>query len=117
MSDTPPPDSAVAAAQANADLARARLMTTLGELQERISPRSIVHDVADGLRERGTALGGEAVTLARRRPLAVSGVAAALALFVTRKRIAALLRRDETPARVTSLITERARARSKGSKS
>jgi Protein of unknown function (DUF3618) len=74
----------VAAARIEAERARARLMATAQELQERISPRTLARDAWQGARNKGADLAEDAVDAVRARPVASGGVVAALALFLAR---------------------------------
>lgn len=75
----------VAAARIAAERARARLMSTARELQERLSPATLASSAWAGAKEKGADLAEDAVDAVRRRPAIAGGVVAALALFLARE--------------------------------
>lgn len=75
----------ILAARADAEQARARLMATIQELQQRIAPRTLARDAWDGARSKGADIAEDAVDAVRRRPVAAGGLVAALALFLARE--------------------------------
>src|SRR5687767_15528164 len=75
----------VAAARIEAERARARLMDTARELQERLSPGALAQNAWEGAKSKGADLAEEAVDAVRRRPAIASGVVAAIALFLARE--------------------------------
>lgn len=68
----------LARAESEAAKARARLGTTLGEIQEKLSPANILDEATRELRERGLQAADQAMASLRSRPvlatLAVSGI-------------------------------------------
>ena len=80
-SDTPE----IAAARIEAERARAQLMETARELQERLSPAALAQNAWEGAKSKGADLAEEAVDAVRRRPAIASGVVAAIALFLARE--------------------------------
>ncbi len=75
----------VAAARIEAERARARLMETARELQERVSPATLAQNAWEGAKSKGADLAEDAVDAVRRRPAIASGVVAAIALFLARE--------------------------------
>ena len=75
----------VAAARLEAERARARLMETARELQERLSPATLAQNAWEGAKSKGADLAEDAVDAVRRRPAIASGVVAAIALFLARE--------------------------------
>src|SRR3990170_5844150 len=75
----------VAAARIQADKARAELMETARELQERLSPAVLAQNAWEGAKSKGADLAEDAVDAVRRRPAIASGVVAAIALFLARE--------------------------------
>ena len=75
----------VAAARIEAERARARLMDTARELQERLSPATLAKDAWAGAKSKGADWAEDAVDAVRRRPAIASGVVAAIALFFARE--------------------------------
>lgn len=74
----------VAAARIEAERARARVIDTARELQDRLSPSTLAQSAWAGAKEKGADLAEEAVDAVRSRPAIASGVVAALALFFAR---------------------------------
>ena len=75
----------MAAARIEADRARARLMDSARELQERLSPGTLAHNAWEGAKIKGADLAEDAVDAVRRRPAIAGGVVAALTLFLARE--------------------------------
>ena len=75
----------VAAARFEADRARSQLMTTAHRLQARISPGALAQNAWEGAKDKGASLAENAVDAVRSRPLAATGVVAAIALFLARE--------------------------------
>ncbi len=92
----PAPVSRLAVAQARAAAARARLSGTIGQLQERARPTSLVHDVTETLKERGTDVVVGLVDTAKARPARTGAVLALVGLFLARHRVAGLVRQATT---------------------
>lgn len=74
----------VAAARAEVNLRRARLIATAHELQLRTSPKTLARGAWEGVKEKGAGLAEEAVDAVAKRPMAIGAVATAVALFVAR---------------------------------
>jgi hypothetical protein len=81
VSDTPQ----VAAARVEAERCRARVMATAHELQERLSPRTLAKGAWQGAKEKGADIAEDAVDAVRSRPLATTGVLAAITMFLARE--------------------------------
>ena len=75
----------VAAARIEAERARAKLMGTAHELQERLSPRTLARDAWEGAKHKGADVVEDAVDAVRKRPVAAGGAVAALAVFLARE--------------------------------
>ena len=78
-----PPE--VLAARIEAERARARLMETAHRLQARISPGTLASNAWQGAKEKGADMAENAVDAVRKRPIAVTGAVAAIALFLARE--------------------------------
>jgi len=85
-------DPLVTAALIEAERARARLLDSLRafetpvlDLKRQLTPRHIMGEVWDGAKEKGADLAEEAVDAVRARPLTVTGVVAAITLFLARE--------------------------------
>lgn len=75
----------VAAARHEVERSRSRLMATAQELQERLSPKTLARGAWQGAKIKGADLAEDAVDAVRARPLAATGVVAAIALFLARE--------------------------------
>lgn len=75
----------VATARIEAERRRARLMDTAHRLQERISPGTLASNAWQGAKEKGADMAENAVDAVRKRPLAATGVVAAITLFLARE--------------------------------
>lgn len=80
-------DASIVVARAEVERTRARLVATVGEVQDRLSPQTLVGDLWDSAKEKGAGLAEEAVDAVRKRPVVAGGVIAALALFLGRDPI------------------------------
>jgi hypothetical protein len=77
--------SDIAAARAEVDRSRARVMASAHELQERLSPKVLAKGAWQGAKEKGAGLAEDAVDAVRARPLATTGVVAAVTMFLARE--------------------------------
>ena len=75
----------VAAARFEADRARSQLMTTAHRLQARVSPGTLAQNAWEGAKDKGANLAENAVDAVRSRPLAATGIVAAITLFLARE--------------------------------
>lgn len=87
----------VAAAERERDLARARVVQTMGALQDRLDPRTFARNATRDLTEAGSALADAGVLTVKRNPGAVAGITAVAGLFLARRSIAGLFRRKPKP--------------------
>jgi hypothetical protein len=81
VTDTPE----IATARLQVGRSRARLMATAHELQDRLSPRTLAKGAWQGAKEKGADLAENTVDAVRSRPLAATGVVAAIAMFLARE--------------------------------
>ncbi|MGE5562198.1 MAG: DUF3618 domain-containing protein [Bacillota bacterium] len=81
MTDTPE----IAAARSEAERRRSRLMATAHELQARLSPGTLAKGAWQGAKEKGADLAEDAVDAVRARPIAATGVVAAITMFLARE--------------------------------
>ena len=100
-----PPE--VVAMRIEAGRARARLMESAHRLQARLSPATLARDAWEGAKGKGADFAESAVDAVRARPLAATGVVAALALFLAREPL------WDLAGKVTSKGGARPRKRSK----
>ena len=81
MSDSPE----VAAARAEVERTRARLMATAHELQGRLSPKTLALGAWQGAKEKSADLAEDAVDAVRARPFTTTGLVAAITMFLARE--------------------------------
>ena len=81
MRDTPE----IAAARIEAERARGNMIATAHELQDRISPKTLAKDAWEGAKNKGADFAEDAVDAVRARPVAATGVVAAVTLFLARE--------------------------------
>lgn len=81
MSDPPK----VAAARIEVERAKGALLDTARELLDRLKPHNLVDDLWESAKIKGADLAEDAVDAVARRPVAVGGVVAALAMFLARE--------------------------------
>lgn len=79
---TDPPK--VAAARIDVARAKGALRDTIGQLMERFQPHNLVDDIWEQAKNKGADLAEDAVDAVAKRPVAVGGVVAALAMFLAR---------------------------------
>jgi hypothetical protein len=75
----------VTSARIEAERARVRLMESAQQLQARLSPKTLARGAWEGAKEKGADLAEGAVDAVRKRPVAITGVVAAIALFLARE--------------------------------
>ena len=81
MTDSPE----VAAARSEVERSRARVMATAQELQERLSPKTLAKGAWQGAKEKGADLAENTVDAVKSRPLAATGIVAAITMFLARE--------------------------------
>jgi hypothetical protein len=81
MTETPE----IASARLEVERSRSRLMGTAQELQERLSPKTLAKDAWQGAKEKGADLAEDAVDAVKSRPIAATGVVAAITMFLARE--------------------------------
>ena len=80
-------DRDVERARENALRARLQLARTMGEILDRLHPRTLVGEVFQEVRERGHDMAEQAVELARSRPATTSAIAAGMIALFAREPI------------------------------
>lgn len=80
-------ESRIVAAEIEVERARAALIDTVRELQTRFEPHKVVNEMWEKAKIKGADLAEEAVDAVTSRPVAVGGVAAAIAMFLAREPI------------------------------
>ena len=77
-------DPRIAAAEAEVSAAKARMFSTLGEVQERLKPSTLAHDAMETAAAGVTSASKRVAETARSRPLLAGAVAGAIGLFFAR---------------------------------
>lgn len=75
----------VTAARIESERARARMIDSAHLLQARLKPKKLANNAWEGAKVKGADLAEDAVDVVRKRPLAATGVVAAIALFLARE--------------------------------
>ena len=82
----------VVEARLEAERARARLLVSVRQLEaplldlkEQLTPKRIMGEILEGAKNKGADLAEDAVDAVRARPIAATGVVAAIALFLARE--------------------------------
>jgi hypothetical protein len=75
----------IAAARLEVERRRSRVMATAHELQDRLSPKALARNTWQGAKEKGADIAEDAVDAVRARPLAATGVVAAITMFLARE--------------------------------
>ena len=112
MNDTPE----IIAARAEVDRSRSRLMSTAHELQDRLSPKTLARNTWQGAKEKGADLAENTVDAVRSRPIAATGIVAAVTMFLAREPLIELAEKvvgkakKKLPNRRKSKVDETERA-------
>jgi len=115
MTDT----AKVVAAQIEVERARAALMETARDLQQRLQPKTLANEAWEKAKVKGADLAEDAVDAVKSRPVAVGGVVAALTMFLAREPIKdaavklydAMTSKDEPKAKAPALKARKTPAR------
>ncbi len=83
----------VAQASADADLAKARLSTTLGAVKQRLHPRAMAQETVEHFKQKAADTAQASVEAVKARPSTAVGIAAAAVLLLFRKPIFGAMRR------------------------
>ena len=83
-------EARIAAAERAVARAREQLLETAHKLARQLEPGRLARGLWDDAKDKGADLADEAVDAVKARPLAATGVAAGLALFLAREPIADL---------------------------
>ena len=74
-------------AKTDAELARQRLSSTLGELQTRLSPGTLASNAWEGVKDKSGEIADEAVEAVKSRPVVSGAALGAFLLFLARSPI------------------------------
>ena len=83
-------DDPVRAAEFQVDRARSQMIATSQEILRQLQPHRLVQEAWETAKDKGADLAENAVDAVRARPLAATGVVAAIALFLAREPIVGL---------------------------
>jgi len=83
-------EARIAAARLKVERSRERLIETAQALARQLEPGRIARGLWDDAKDKGADLAEEAVDAVKARPIAATGIAAGLALFLAREPIAEL---------------------------
>lgn len=72
-------------AKIEAEVAKKRFSATASTLQERLKPANLANEAWMGAREKGEDLADNALQTVKDRPVAASGIAAAIVVFLARQ--------------------------------
>ena len=78
-------------AKSDAELAKRQLSSTMGALQYRLKPGNLASDAWSGVKEKSGAMADDALQAVKDRPVAASGILAALLVFLARDPIRAVV--------------------------
>jgi len=81
----------LAEAKRDAEAAKARLLGTAHELQQKLSAKNLAETAWDAVRDGGEAAAQGAARVIRKRPVAAAAAVAGLVALIARKPIAALV--------------------------
>jgi hypothetical protein len=98
----------VAAAEARIVEARARLLGTLGEIQQRLRPSTLAQDAVESAAAGVASVARKGADAVRKRPVAIAAVAGVIGLFMSRGVIAGIIKgEDATQPKPDSLKRKR----------
>ena len=80
-----PESPSVLAARAEVERSRRQLVGTFDELQQQFAPHTLMREAWETARDKGADLAESAVDAVRKRPVAATGIVAAIALFIARE--------------------------------
>src|SRR5688572_15296623 len=77
----------LAAAEGEVERAREQMVATARELAQMLAPKTIARNVWEGAKVKGADLAEDAVDAVKRRPVAATGLIAAVTMFLAREPI------------------------------
>ena len=78
-------DERIKSAEFEVDRTRARLLATLNEVSHQFEPHRLMQEVWEKAKGKGADLAEDAVDAVRARPIAATGVVAAITMFLARE--------------------------------
>jgi hypothetical protein len=79
------PEARLSQARYEAEQAKKRLGSSVGALQYRLKPGTLVNNAWEGVRDKSSDLADDALQAVKSRPVAASGVLAGLVVFLARE--------------------------------
>ena len=79
------PEAKLSQARYEAEQAKKRLASSVGALQYRLKPGTLVNNAWEGVRDKGSDLADDALHAVKARPVAASGMLAGLVVFLARE--------------------------------
>src|SRR4051794_23464031 len=83
-------DDPVRAAEFDVDRARSKMIATSQEILRQLQPHRLMQEAWETAKDKGADLAEDAVDAVRSRPLAATGVVAAIAMFLAREPLIGL---------------------------
>ncbi len=77
----------ILSAESEVERTRAQLVETVGDFAEMLEPRRIINEMWDGAKAKSADLAGDAMDAIKTRPVATTGIVAALTMFLAREPI------------------------------
>lgn len=78
-------DEQIRAAEFEVDRARTKMIATLQEISQQLQPHRLMEEAWEKAKDKGADLAENAVDAVRSRPLAATGVVAAITMFLARE--------------------------------
>ena len=78
-------DERVSAAEFEVERARGRMLATLKEISRQVEPHRLMQEAWEKAKDKGADLAENAVDAVKARPLAATGVVAAITMFLARE--------------------------------
>jgi hypothetical protein len=78
-------DEQIRAAEFEVDRARSKMIATLQEISRQLQPHRLMEEAWEKAKDKGADLAENAVDAVRARPLAATGVVAAITMFLARE--------------------------------
>jgi hypothetical protein len=105
-----PAEAKLARAQYEAEQAKKRLASTMGALQYRLKPGTLMNNAWEGVRDKSSDFADDALQAVKERPGAASRVVAAILIYIARdplwRVVSKIFSRDEDDGIVRANLTE-----------
>jgi ElaB/YqjD/DUF883 family membrane-anchored ribosome-binding protein len=104
-----------ARARGDADVAKARLMSTVEEVKERLAPGKLTSEAVQAVKDKSIVMADDTVTAVKDKPMMAAGIATATALFIARKPLFGAVSRWWSKDKHDTNQTTRSRQRAEAS--